>query len=260
MLSINEAIANFETSTVEAFTRIGVLKDEITICDKAGGNSRDKRKDYKNWLQYILSEYDVLKMHRNNLNYKESLEFDSKIQNITNKINFYKFLNGNNFWDEEIYGCKNPFLEDNCNNESYNGTQLQKDAKMKELMLIAEERKAIAEAHKQLECDVQDLNDIMEDLHKIVHCQGEMVDSIEHNIEQSVTQVQQGHDNLKKAVKAKNKKVPVIAAAVGGVALGGPAGIAIGTGTGIVAAVTGAVVGLFGGKWISNKVTKEATS
>uniref|UniRef100_A0A0N5B9G4 t-SNARE coiled-coil homology domain-containing protein n=1 Tax=Strongyloides papillosus TaxID=174720 RepID=A0A0N5B9G4_STREA len=250
---MNEIIENFERETNEAFGKLGILKEEIE--ERNSQNISEKVKEYNNWLDYIISEYNVLQLHRNNLNYKEKLEFDRKIQNIKNKINFFKLATGSSFIEEENIHSYNPFVEGGDNMDE-GGCQMYKEARLKELMLIAQEKKDIAEAHKQLESDVRDLNDIMEDLHKIVHSQNEMVDSIEHNIEQSVAQVEKGHENIRKAVKAKGKKVPIIAAAVGGIACGGPAGVAVGTGTGIVAAITGAVAGLLGGKWVTQKVTK----
>ncbi|CEF64417.1 Syntaxin-17 [Strongyloides ratti] len=255
MLDMIEVIENFEKETSEVFNKLGILKEEITIGDRRGTNIGDKKKEYDNCLEYIISEYNVLLFHRNNLNYKEKLEFDRKIQNIKNKINYFKLTTGSSFVEQENIPSYNPFVEggDSIENE---GSQMYKEAKLRELMLIAQEKKAIAEAQRQLESDVRDLNDIMEDLHKIVHSQNDMVDSIEHNIEQSVAQVEKGNEEIRKAVKAKNKKVPLIAAAVGGIACGGPAGIAVGTGTGIVAAITGAVTGLIGGRWLTNKVTK----
>uniref|UniRef100_A0A0K0E915 t-SNARE coiled-coil homology domain-containing protein n=1 Tax=Strongyloides stercoralis TaxID=6248 RepID=A0A0K0E915_STRER len=255
MLNMIEIVENFENETNEAFNKLGILKEEMTIGDKMGVDISDKKKDYDNCLDYIISEYNVLLFHRNNLSYKERLDFDRRTQNIKNKINFFKLATGSSFVEQKNNLSYNPFVEggESIENE---GSQMYKEAKLKELMMIAQEKKAIAEAQRQLESDVRDLNDIMEDLHKIVHSQNEMVDSIEHNIEQSVVQVEKGSEEIKKAVKAKNKKVPLIAAAVGGIACGGPAGMAVGTSAGVVAAITGAVTGLLGGKWLTKKVTK----
>ena len=71
-----------------------------------------------------------------------------------------------------------------------------------------------------------------------------MVDSIEEQVERSAMQVDQGRSQLQKAVRTKEAKYPFIAAAIGGMALGGPVGVAAGSAiAGIAAAVGGAVAG-----------------
>lgn len=70
------------------------------------------------------------------------------------------------------------------------------------------------------------------------------MDSIEENVERSRLEIQSGHKQLKKAQAAQTAKYPLVAAAIGGVALGGPIGIAAGsTIAGVCAAVGGAVAG-----------------
>ena len=91
-----------------------------------------------------------------------------------------------------------------------------------------------------------------------------MVDSIEEHIEMTTHHVHEGHQQLKKALANKNAQVPIAAAAVGATAVGGPIGFAAGSvALGTIAAVGGAVAGLFGGKWIKKNVqesTKVSTS
>ncbi|KAE9554107.1 hypothetical protein FO519_002696 [Halicephalobus sp. NKZ332] len=121
-----------------------------------------------------------------------------------------------------------------------------------------------AEATARLARDIEDLNQVMEDLATLVHCQHDMVDSIEEHIEMTTHHVHEGNQQLKKALASKNAQVPLAAAAVGATAAGGPVGFAAGSVVlGTVAAVGGAVAGLFGGRWIKKSVqesTKVTTS
>ncbi|CAD5206384.1 unnamed protein product [Bursaphelenchus okinawaensis] len=67
------------------------------------------------------------------------------------------------------------------------------------------------EALNQLEQDISDVNQIFKDLSRIVHEQGDMVDSIEANVEHASIHVSQGHTNVQQALhyqnKARQKKV-----------------------------------------------------
>jgi len=66
-------------------------------------------------------------------------------------------------------------------------------------------------ALSELENDIGDVNQIFKDLAHIVHDQGEMVDSIEANIEHSSIHVSQAHTNITQAhhyqTKARQKKI-----------------------------------------------------
>jgi len=74
-----------------------------------------------------------------------------------------------------------------------------------------QEIKGRQEALSQLETDIDDINMIFKDLARIVHDQGEMVDSIEANIEHASIQVEDGRVNVERAViyqkKARQKKL-----------------------------------------------------
>ncbi|XP_078317835.1 syntaxin-7-like isoform X1 [Crassostrea virginica] len=65
-------------------------------------------------------------------------------------------------------------------------------------------------AIKQLESDIVDVNQIFKDLGMLVHEQGEMLDSIEANVETTAGHVEAGREQLSKAVtyqsKARRKK------------------------------------------------------
>jgi t-SNARE complex subunit (syntaxin) len=56
-----------------------------------------------------------------------------------------------------------------------------------------------------LEADISDVNQIFQDLAKIVHEQGDMVDSIEANIEHANIHVHQGHTNVQQALQYQNQ-------------------------------------------------------
>ena len=75
-------------------------------------------------------------------------------------------------------------------------------------------------------------------------------------MERTLHEVQAGERHLRRAVASQSAKLPVMAAAVGGVAAGGTVGIAAGSAiAGIAAAVGGAFAGLefFANKKLKNK-------
>jgi len=79
-------------------------------------------------------------------------------------------------------------------------TQIQMEQDV-DLQLIQERERDI----KQLESDIMGVNQIFKDLGMIVHEQGEVIDSIEANVETTAVQVQTGRDHLKKASEYQNK-------------------------------------------------------
>merc|ERR1712058_77206 len=64
---------------------------------------------------------------------------------------------------------------------------------------------------RQLESDITDVNTIFKDLATMVHEQGDIVDSIESNIESTSVQVTTGTEQLRQAAvyqnKARRKKI-----------------------------------------------------
>ncbi|VDN35990.1 unnamed protein product [Gongylonema pulchrum] len=104
--------------------------------------------------------------------------------------------------------------------------------------------------------DIEDLNEVMEQLAQLVHAQHDVVDSIEEHIERAHLDVHSAHRDLKKAQAAQTAKYPLVAAAVGGAALGGPVGIAAGS---TVAGIFAALGGLYGGRYFRRKVRETAT-
>jgi len=73
----------------------------------------------------------------------------------------------------------------------------------------------------QLEADIMDVNQIFKDLAAMVHDQGELVDSIEANVETSSIRVNEGTEQLRQAERYQNKarKKKMILAAIGVVVL-----------------------------------------
>jgi len=76
-------------------------------------------------------------------------------------------------------------------------------------------------AVRQLEADIGDVNQIFKDLAAMVHDQGEMVDSIEANVETASIRVNEGTDQLRQAERYQNKarRKKLILAIIGAVVL-----------------------------------------
>jgi len=70
------------------------------------------------------------------------------------------------------------------------------------------------QALRQLESDIVDVNQIFKDLALMVHEQGEMIDSIEANVDSAVVHVDQGATNVQRAAqyqeKARRKRCCII--------------------------------------------------
>merc|ERR1711872_1078231 len=74
---------------------------------------------------------------------------------------------------------------------------------------------------RQLESDIMDVNQIFKDLAAMVHDQGEMVDSIEANVETSAIRVSEGTEQLRQAERYQNKarRKKMILAIIGAIVL-----------------------------------------
>merc|ERR1712141_577334 len=86
----------------------------------------------------------------------------------------------------------------------------QEDVQRKQQMLMQEEYdieqlQERQRAINQLESDILDVNTIFKDLATLVHDQGEMIDSIEANVESTHVRVQEGTEHLRQAETYKNK-------------------------------------------------------
>ena len=78
------------------------------------------------------------------------------------------------------------------------------NTQMKTQMMLEEEQnleqlQERERAVRQLEADITDVNQIFKDLAAMVHDQGEMVDSIEANVETSSIRVNEGAEQLRQA-------------------------------------------------------------
>merc|ERR1711910_13366 len=86
------------------------------------------------------------------------------------------------------------------------GTQMMLEEEEKINQLQERER-----SMRQLESDITDVNTIFKDLATMVHEQGDIVDSIESNIESTSVQVTTGTEQLRQASvyqsKARRKKI-----------------------------------------------------
>jgi len=90
------------------------------------------------------------------------------------------------------------------------GSSPQEDVQRKQQMLMQEEvnMEHFQERQRQinqLESDILDVNTIFKDLATLVHDQGEVIDSIEANVESTHVRVQEGTEQLRQAETYKNK-------------------------------------------------------
>ncbi|XP_050418691.1 syntaxin-17-like [Patella vulgata] len=108
---------------------------------------------------------------------------------------------------------------------------------------------------EHLQEDLVDLNTMIHQYSAVVQEQEEKVDTIEDKIETAYTGVQQGTSSLGQAAKYKAAIFPVAGAVIGGV-LGGPIGLVAGLKLGGAAAVSGGVVGFFGGRYLKKRQDK----
>lgn len=80
-------------------------------------------------------------------------------------------------------------------------TSLQIDTSDVDYELLREREDAL----RQLETDIMDVNQIFRDIGMLVHEQGDMIDSIEANVETASVSVEQGVDQLRQARRSQSK-------------------------------------------------------
>jgi len=88
--------------------------------------------------------------------------------------------------------------------EGGNGMQTRTQVLLEEeqnIELLQERERAV----RQLEADIGDVNQIFKDLAAMVHDQGELIDSIEANVETSSVRVEEGVEQLRQAERYQNK-------------------------------------------------------
>uniref|UniRef100_A0A4W6ERI5 Syntaxin-7 n=1 Tax=Lates calcarifer TaxID=8187 RepID=A0A4W6ERI5_LATCA len=96
---------------------------------------------------------------------------------------------------EDNFGNASPFQSDSQ-------VQAQTEAITEEDLRLIQERES---AIRQLEADITDINDIFKDLGMMVHEQGDMIDSIEANVENADVNVQSGTQQLARAAEYQVK-------------------------------------------------------
>ncbi|KAM5129560.1 syntaxin-7 [Mantella aurantiaca] len=89
----------------------------------------------------------------------------------------------------------------NWNNEGQSQIMQEDDITEDDMRLIEERESAIL----QLEEDIRGINEIFKDLGMMVHEQGEMIDSIEANVESADVHVQQANQQLARAAEYQRK-------------------------------------------------------
>ncbi|KAL3275122.1 hypothetical protein HHI36_019893 [Cryptolaemus montrouzieri] len=93
---------------------------------------------------------------------------------------------------------KQPLIE--LQDSNYSNQQMQ-DQEVADLRALEEQEQSI----RQLENDIRDVNDIFKELGVLVHEQGEIIDSIEANVERTESSVRHGATQLREASNYKNK-------------------------------------------------------
>ena len=93
--------------------------------------------------------------------------------------------------------------------------QSQEEQQRRQQMLIQEEydMEQLQERERsirQLESDILDVNTIFKDLATLVHDQGEMIDSIEANVESTQVRVSEGTEHLRQAETYKVLKCIIL--------------------------------------------------
>ncbi|GAA6235159.1 syntaxin-7 [Lates japonicus] len=104
---------------------------------------------------------------------------------------------------EDNFGNVSPFQSDSQ-------VQAQTEAITEEDLRLIQERES---AIRQLEADITDINDIFKDLGMMVHEQGDMIDSIEANVENADVNVQSGTQQLARAAeyqRSSRKKICIL--------------------------------------------------
>ncbi|ELR56301.1 Syntaxin-12 [Bos mutus] len=109
-------------------------------------------------------------------------------------------------------GRNQPMCLSPCSHEEWNQMQRQEDEVAiteQDLELIKERETAI----RQLEADILDVNQIFKDLAMMIHDQGDLIDSIEANVESSEVHVERATDQLQRAAyyqKKSRKKICIL--------------------------------------------------
>ncbi|CAB10725.1 t-SNARE coiled-coil homology domain-containing protein [Caenorhabditis elegans] len=248
-----EKTANRQLGELRVLQRIalqGGLRDTPALRDSIAAYE----KDLEDGLRGILTVRGELHDSR------QENEFDSIIDPIRQQIK--TLLNVTRSLPAVNLPGSNPFeqaTEDDNPYEMESRRYLRETTlKDNELRQLADDMKERAEATVKIEKDMADLEKIFQELGRIVHEQHDVVDSIEEQVERATEDVKRGNENLKKAVKSKAAKAPLYAGVVGGLAVGGPVGLAAGSAiAGIAAGVGGLVATIYTGKFFKRSATSD---
>ncbi|XP_067402854.1 syntaxin-7 [Emydura macquarii macquarii] len=106
--------------------------------------------------------------------------------------------------------------------ESQHQAQVQDEEVTEDDLRLIEERES---SIRQLEADIVDINEIFKDLGMMIHEQGDVIDSIEANVENADVHVQQGNQQLSRAADYQRKSrkkmcIIILVLAIGAVVLG----------------------------------------
>ncbi|BFZ15611.1 hypothetical protein BsWGS_18650 [Bradybaena similaris] len=108
---------------------------------------------------------------------------------------------------------------------------------------------------EQLQENIVELNELVHEFATNVEQQGEIINSIEDNIESAHENVKEGTQTLAKAAKYKSVLFPVVGAVVGGI-VAGPIGLFAGVKIGGLAGAVGTAVGFAGGRFMKKHQQK----
>lgn len=108
------------------------------------------------------------------------------------------------------------------------------------------------ESVEKMEEEIKDIHDLYNKLGEIVHSQGEVINTVENNIEETAVNVSQARASLAKAEKYKAVWYPVTGAVIGA-CIGGPIGLAVGVKVAGLALLGGSALGFTGGRILKKK-------
>lgn len=208
-------------------------------------------------VQQLKAHMKEIESTRNQIQMSDLPEFDERIKPIQDDmqagVNAFREV-------QQMYSCEKlnkdpkrmPFTQKQ--NSGLNVTEVPGSShlQLQSQLVVEEDAQASWDA---LNKGLLELNELIHDFSTLVHEQQESIDSIESNIEQAQVNVEQATTHLGKASKYKAAAYPLIGAAVGGLC-GGPVGLAVGLKAGAAIAVSGGVLGFFGGKYFKNRQDK----
>ncbi|CAD6190881.1 unnamed protein product [Caenorhabditis auriculariae] len=259
---MSKVIERYERLTLGEIRELKKL--QRAAIEKRASDNAVARNQIKRLEDQLLNGLEKILRMRNEVESDDQELFDQRIEPIRKQIQSTVSLNRQLPPLKET-SSGNPFLNDGENIDESNPYEVEtqryaqeSDARVQELRSIAEDAREKAKTTVKIQQDMQDLESIFSELSRIVHEQHEVVDSIEEHVERATEDVKRGNQQLKKAVASKTAKAPFVAAVVGGLALGGPVGVAAGSAVaGVAAGIGGLVAGVYTGRYFKNVVKKD---